>query len=276
MSDPALATALDRAAARIAEADALLVTAGAGMGVDSGLPDFRGDEGFWTAYPALGRRGTSFTGIANPAAFAGDPRLAWGFYGHRLQLYRDTRPHEGFRLLRELGAAMPHGSFVLTSNVDGQFQKAGFPAGRIAEIHGSIHHLQCLEPCREYIWDADRFLPDVDLAECRLLSDLPRCPHCGALARPNILMFDDWHWIADRSERQQSALAEWLEGAGRLVIVEIGAGEGIPTIRRFGERAPGTLVRINPRSAEIPGGRGVSVPSGGLSAIREIHARLHS
>ena len=60
----------------------LLFTAGAGMGVDSGLPDFRGDKGFWKAYPAL--FGHSFSDMANPSWFDSDPRLAWGFYGHRL------------------------------------------------------------------------------------------------------------------------------------------------------------------------------------------------
>src|SRR4051794_18199581 len=47
--------ALDRAAQAIAAADALLIGAGAGMGVDSGLPDFRGNQGFWKAYPAYAR-----------------------------------------------------------------------------------------------------------------------------------------------------------------------------------------------------------------------------
>ena len=46
---------LDRAAEAVASADTLLIGAGAGMGVDSGLPDFRGDKGFWRAYPALRR-----------------------------------------------------------------------------------------------------------------------------------------------------------------------------------------------------------------------------
>ncbi|MDR7336113.1 NAD-dependent SIR2 family protein deacetylase [Roseateles asaccharophilus] len=94
------AAALDEAAALIAQADALVVTAGAGMGVDSGLPDFRGRDGFWRAYPALGRAGLQFTEVASPDTFERDPRLAWGFYGHRLGLYRRTVPHAGFALLR--------------------------------------------------------------------------------------------------------------------------------------------------------------------------------
>ncbi|MCP6390612.1 hypothetical protein NL487_27205, partial [Klebsiella pneumoniae] len=79
---------LDAAAELIAQADALVIAAGAGLGVDSGLPDFRGREGFWRAYPALGRAGLDFTTVASPLTFERDPELAWGFYGHRLALYR--------------------------------------------------------------------------------------------------------------------------------------------------------------------------------------------
>src|SRR3989338_2408963 len=122
-----------RCARLISSATGLLVTAGAGMGVDSGLPDFRGSAGFWNHYPALGRQGIGFTDIANPAAFRASPELAWGFYGHRLNLYRETIPHQGFAILREIGGNMPDGLFVFTSNVDGQFQKAGFDHGHICE-----------------------------------------------------------------------------------------------------------------------------------------------
>ena len=72
-----------RCAEAVHQADGLLVAAGAGMGVDSGLPDFRGTQGFWRAYPALGRARIAFESIAGPAAFDADPLLAWGFYGHR-------------------------------------------------------------------------------------------------------------------------------------------------------------------------------------------------
>src|SRR3990172_9844929 len=90
------AALLSRCADAVREADGLLVTAGAGMGVDSGLPDFRGTQGFWRAYPALGRARVAFESIASPAAFEADSRLAWGFYGHRLALYPRPQPHQGF------------------------------------------------------------------------------------------------------------------------------------------------------------------------------------
>ena len=64
---------LKAAAQPLKKADALLVTAGAGMGVDSGLPDFRGNEGFWKAYPPMARLGVSFVEMANPSWFERDP-----------------------------------------------------------------------------------------------------------------------------------------------------------------------------------------------------------
>ncbi|WP_367889727.1 hypothetical protein [Burkholderia sp. S171] len=92
------------------EADGLLITAGAGMGVDSGLPDFLGPEGFWRAYPALRAHGMCFHDIASPAALKKSPTLGWSFYGHRLALYRATEPHEGFRILASWAARMTQGA----------------------------------------------------------------------------------------------------------------------------------------------------------------------
>src|SRR5258706_6437742 len=128
-----LAETIRQAALSVQNADALLITAGAGMGVDSGLPDFRGREGFWKAYPPLAKAGLSFQEVANPIWFAQDPELAWGFYGHRLHLYRETTPHIGFEILRRWAENLSGGAFIFTSNVDGQFQKAGFQDELVAE-----------------------------------------------------------------------------------------------------------------------------------------------
>src|SRR5580658_9779097 len=195
----------------IKAADALLVTAGAGMGVDSGLPDFRGAQGFWRAYPAIAKLGLSFEEMANPWWFKKDPHLAWAFYGHRLNLYRKTTPHQGFKKLLEIGAAKPGGYFVFTSNVDGHFQKAGFAPERIVECHGSIHHFQCAAPCTNEIWEADSENGKIEESTFRALAPLPRCRNCPALARPNILMFGDGSWLRHRTEAQHKRLAGWLD-----------------------------------------------------------------
>src|SRR5450830_299401 len=272
--DPAL---LEQAADLIRQADGLVVAAGAGMGVDSGLPDFRGDAGFWRAYPALGRARLAFTEVASPATFRTDPALAWGFYGHRLALYRETVPHPGFALLRGWGDAMPHGCHVFTSNVDGQFQRAGFDPERVYECHGSIHHLQCLAPCCEEVWAADGFDPDVDAAACRLRGAAPACPRCGGLARPNILMFGDWDWIEGRSALQAARLEDWLRKVRRPVVIELGAGTAVPSVRHFSQQVVqggGRLVRINPREWQVAGARDVGLAAGALAGLQAIAARL--
>src|ERR1043165_8201794 len=147
MSDDLLAAQHHRAAAAITAADALLVTAGAGMGVDSGMPDFRGPEGFWRAYPAYRALGLRFEQMANPQWFTKDPALAWGFYGHRMILYRRTQPLAGFAILRRWSERMKHGAFVFTSNVDCHFQRSGFDRDRLVECHGTLERFQCTTHC---------------------------------------------------------------------------------------------------------------------------------
>ena len=175
------------AADAIRSADALLIGAGAGMGVDSGLPDFRGPEGFWKAYPPF--RGRAFAEMSTPRWFRDDPQLAGGFFGHRLHLYRDATPHPGFDILRRWGERMPMGYFVFTSNVDGQFQKAGVPDELIEEHHGSIHFLQCVIQCGPHIWPADAERVEVDEATFRAASrtaDLPRMRRAGPAQYPDV------------------------------------------------------------------------------------------
>src|SRR3954467_7556885 len=106
---------IDLARQALSECDALLITAGAGMGVDSGLPDFRGTQGFWRAYPTFEKLGLQFEEIANPRWFRSDPHLAWGFYGHRRNLYQRAIPHPGFAHLLDW-ATHKGGFFVFTSN----------------------------------------------------------------------------------------------------------------------------------------------------------------
>jgi NAD-dependent SIR2 family protein deacetylase len=265
------------AARAIRGARGLLITAGAGMGVDSGLPDFRGDTGFWKAYPLYARLGLSFVDAANPAHFRRDPAFGWGFYGHRCNLYRQTVPHEGFRILRRWVEECGLNPFVVTSNVDGQFQRAGFDEGAILEVHGSIHHLQCLEPCGPAIWPNETEIV-VDNATMRARS-WPQCPACGGVARPNILMFGDFSWLGERTEGQHDRFRQYLTemGGEPLVVVEMGAGTAIPTIRHLSEQVGGsrhgTLIRINPREAQGPGGT-ISLAVGALAGLAAIDKHL--
>ncbi len=267
---------LDGAAELLTQADALVIVAGAGMGVDSGLPDFRGNEGFWKAYPALGQAGIRFAEVASPGTFRADPELAWGFYGHRLALYRSTVPHPGFQILRGWADRMLHGAFVFTSNVDGHFQRAGFAEDAVHECHGSIHWLQCLRPCCADVWSANDWQPVVDVDRCQCVGDLPACPSCGSTLRPNILMFNDFEWLSRRYD--SGSLDAWLDKVERPVVVEIGAGSVIPSARNFSHSVVrdrgGRMIRINPREARVPTRRDVGLSLGALAGLTAIERVL--
>ena len=271
MSDTSL---FIRCAELITRSSGLLIAAGAGMGVDSGLADFRGSEGFWRAYPPLRQAGLRFEEVANPRVFARDPGLAWGFYGHRLQRYREVNPHRGFTILREIASRLPEGAFVFTSNVDGHFQKSGFIDDSICEVHGSIHYMQCTAPCSNRIWPADGFAPVVDSSTCRLAPPWPHCPDCGELARPNILMFGDWSWLEWRTGQQETRFTAWRETISNPVVIELGAGKSVATVRMMSERSGFPIIRINLRDPEVPASNHIGVPMGALAALEGISAAL--
>lgn len=273
MSDYAYA----QAAEAVSNATAMVITAGAGMGVDSGLPDFRGDQGFWNAYPMYERLGLSFVQAANPEHFERDPLFGWGFYGHRTNLYRSTVPHRGFTILQSWCDRFNLDHFVVTSNVDGQFQKAGFGEGRLLEVHGSIHHLQCTVPCNRNIWPNQE---EIDIDEATMRAEIaPECPSCKRVARPNILMFGDYSWLHQRTSDQEDNFDSFLQQNqnGKLVVVEMGAGSAIPTIRnlseRLGRRQQTNVLRINPREPQI-GAPHLSLSCGAVTALEKIEKLL--
>ena len=257
-----------------------MITAGAGMGVDSGLPDFRGNEGFWQAYPPYRHLGLDFPALADPRWFTDDPSFAWGFYGHRQNLYRATPPHAGFEVLRRWSQRIP--TFVYTSNVDGAFQKAGFSETQVMECHGSIHWLQSLDGSGP-LHDASGWTVNVDPTTFRAKGKLPRDPKSRELLRPNILMFGDGGWSDRRTHAQKRKFTEFLRAAdcSRLVVVECGAGQVIPTVRRTGEALVGdagdeaVLIRINKQAddARVDLDYGISLTLGAKAALEGIESR---
>lgn len=276
---------LHRAAKAIQNARAVVVTTGAGMGVDSGLPDFRGPTGFWKAYPSLKEKGLKLASTSNPQWFHNDPEFAWGFFGHRFNLYKKKDPHEGFQIILDWAKSKDYSYFVYTSNVDGHFQRAGFEVDRIVECHGTIHYMQCVDT-RVYnqIWPTPpESVFDVDESTLRLRGSLPQGPpglDC-TLARPNILMFGDWDWISNRTDEQEQRFFHFQmtlqkEGGIPFVVLEIGAGLAVATVRHTSESLigpgnKGTLIRINPMDPQVPNPeRNISIQMNGLEALRAI------
>jgi NAD-dependent SIR2 family protein deacetylase len=266
---------LARAARAVAVAEAVVVGAGAGMGVDSGMPDFRSQNGFWGNYPLLNGQRIDVLSMCNPDWFRNDPEFAWGFYGHRLNLYRTTAPHGGFAILKKWSDRAARGSFVYTSNIDAHFQVSGFAPHRIYEVHGSLRWMQCMAECGIGLFSSDQTTIEVDESNLHARRPLPTCRACGALARPNIVLYGDDGFDSTRADDQFFHLKRWVNTLKdrRVVVIECGAGMTIPTVRDFCEDTArnlgATLVRINTSEPWAPDGA-ISLAMGAREALERI------
>lgn len=266
---------LNAAKSAIEAADAMVILAGAGMGVDSGIPDFRGKSGVWTTYPFFKQENMSVYDIFVPKMFVEHPEAAWGLCGMGLKMFRETEPHALFPYLKEIAERMKNGYFVFTSNVDGQFQKAGFDSDSVFECHGSMHYVQTLSG--DKLISADTINVEVD-EQTLMAKTLPRNSD-GELLRPNVMLFDDHAWNMTRAEEQQNRYETWLEGLPRdakLVIIEVGAGATIPTVRlqswdlKFRKNA--FFIQVNPDLNESEGsGADLSFNVGALELYKLWH-----
>ena len=224
--------------------------------------------------------GLSFVDLADPRWFAENPAQAWGFYGHRLELYRRTDPHAGYQLLKQWAESKAHGGFSFTSNVDCHFQSAGFDTDRIVECHGSFSQLQCREPCTQALWssaDTKRLDRRVNNVSNRAIADVPSMR--GYFETEYLDVWATPTGSGDRTHDQNDRLNSWLSGIPKsaIAIIEIGAGTAVPSVRRFSERLveqkQATLIRINPRESLGPAGT-ISIAAAGLETLKQIDELL--
>jgi len=146
------------------------VLTGAGISAESGVPTFRGEDGLWRNYRA--------EDLATPDAYRRDPRLVWEWYDWRRGLIGGCKPNAAHHTLVEMASCFEQFTLI-TQNVDGLHDLAG--SRGVLELHGNIWELRCTAGCRP-IWE-DRTVP--------LATIPPRCPSCGALARPDVVWFGE-------------------------------------------------------------------------------------
>lgn len=269
------------AARWIHESEAILIAAGAGMSVDSGLPDFRGEKGLYNPdYKPFSKLPIPIMEAIKPSKFRTDPHLAWGGWGHRLNIYRNAVPHQGYKDLLEI--TKNKARYVQTSNIDGQFQKAGFRQEEIHEFHGSLHRLQCIHPCSDDVWSSEAVNLVVDPDTMLTNSPLPTCNRCGAVARPHVFMFGDTNYLWNSPKGHSENYREWLKEnrEKKLVVIECGAGVTVPSLRRHCEEITNNtphakMVRINLKDSDIPNQEDyVSIQESALSGLGKIMATM--
>ncbi len=250
---------------------AIVITTGAGMGVDSGLADYRGNSGQWGKVE--NDTNLNAVEVANPKYFSENTKYVWKMFAQRMIEYQKTIPHKGFDILLKWIKAFNLDYFVLTSNVDEQFIKAGFDNQKYRELHGSIFYLQCNKPCNDKVWrydfDLDEFTTEINK------NKFPVCPDCGELVRPNVYMFRDYSYIPKRTNEQKERFQDFLNKNkdNELIVFEIGSGPHVQSIRKktrmLGINFNAHIVRINPKDSKIKAPH-IGLAKGALEALTEI------
>lgn len=253
------------------ESQAMIILTGAGMGVDSGMVDFRSAGGRWGQV----EKDTNLTAleVSNPKYLEENPKYVWRMLATRMQEYKNTTPHLGFQILKKWINDFDLDYFTITSNVDEHFQIAGFDDQKHRELHGNMFYMQCNKPCSKKIWrynfEIEQVLKEVENEK------YPRCPDCGNLIRPNVYMFRDYAYISTRDDEQKSRFLKFLakNKENKIIVFEIGSGPHVQSIRKntrmLIREYNAKVVRINPNDFKIKEPH-IGIAKGALEALMEI------
>ena len=193
----------------------LIVLTGAGISAESGIPTFRGEEGYWT----VGSQVYHPQQMATWAAFQRMPIDVWQWYLYRRTICRRALPNPAHRALARLERALGDRFRLVTQNVDGLHLRAGNSLERTYQIHGNIDFMRCAQECTIACYPLPESLGEVDCEHKQALSDAQVqalcCPACGGLARPHVLWFDEVY------DEPHYRLDSSLGAAGRAALVLI-------------------------------------------------------
>jgi NAD-dependent deacetylase len=258
-----------RCAAALAADGPIVWLTGAGVSAESGVPTFRGPEGYWR----VGSRNYHPQELATHAAFAEMPDEVWSWYLYRRSVCRAASPNGAHRALAALEEALADRFLLLTQNVDGLHLRAGNTPARTYQIHGNIDFMRFDHgdraprpiPCAiDLQWPKERRLT---VRERDALSDAG-----GRLARPHVLWFDE-HYDEELFRWDSSIVA--AERASMLVVVgttgstnlplrvgAIAARRGVPLLVINPEPSPFTdLAAATPGGFVLEGSAGAFVPA---------------
>jgi NAD-dependent protein deacetylase/lipoamidase len=196
----------------------VLVITGAGISAESGIPTFRGKDGYW--------RNLDPTKLATPEAFDRDPKLVWEWYRERRQRIRGAQPNAAHRAIVDL-AKSARDFLLVTQNVDDLHARAGLPAEKMVQIHGDIFVTRCSR-CEFFKHDHEH-------------EKIPKCPQCQALMRPGVV------WFGEQLDGRKIDIVEkFLAREDVDLTMVIGTTALFGYIADWATRAGGKLIEINP------------------------------
>ncbi len=214
---------------------------GAGISAESGIPTFRGKEGFWV----VGSRNYMPQEMATLSMFQRTPEEVWRWYLYRFGVCRHAEPNAGHRALVDLERALGDRFTLVTQNIDGLHRRAGSSIERTYCIHGDAAYVRCAEECGVGIQQLPDF-PERGKDDPFTAEDRRKltCPRCKGWLRPHVLWFDECY--DEENYRMQSALRAAGEAQLLLVIGTSGATNLPMQIGQTAYRRRIALVDVNP------------------------------
>jgi NAD-dependent deacetylase len=220
----------------------VVVLTGAGISAESGIPTFRGREGYWV----VGSRNYVPTQMATHEMFESSPEEVWRWYLYRFGACRLAEPNAGHRAIAELERALGGRFTLVTQNIDGLHRRAGSSPERTYCIHGDAAWVRCAREC-----GAGKLpLPDFPAVRSK---DVPfsheerqklTCPRCQGWLRPHVLWFDEYY--DEENYRMDSALRAASQASLLLVVGTSGATNLPMQIGQIARRRDIAMVDVNP------------------------------
>lgn len=236
-------------------ARSVLVITGAGVSADSGVPTYRGVGGLYD--DAETEDGMPIEEALSGAMFRRDPALCWKYIARIEAACRGVRPNRAHEVIAELEDRLDR-VCVLTQNVDGLHVTAG--SRNVLEIHGTVHRIHC-PGC-----GAGRSVRDYSGLELP-----PRCAGCGAVERPDVVLFGEMLPV-DVLRELDGELAQGFD-----VVMSVGTTAVFPYIASpiHAARALGTpAIEINPGRSEVSALCSHRLVMGAAAAFDELSRRL--
>lgn len=172
-------TGEQRAIELLQGSDRVLVFTGAGISTESGIPDFRGPDGLWNRVDPADFTIGRYMSDGELRARGWRMHLDGALWGHRSEV-RPNAAHEAIWNLWRGGRL----TGVVTQNIDGLHQVSGIPSDHVAELHGNIRSVHCLD-CGE-VWETEEILARVESGD-----EDPACLHCGGIIKTTTVMFGE-------------------------------------------------------------------------------------
>jgi len=231
----------------------VLVITGAGVSAESGIPTFRGKDGYW--------RNLDPIKLATPEAFARDPELVWQWYRERRQRIRDAQPNAAHEAIARLAQCADE-FLLVTQNVDDLHERAGLAKAEMVQIHGDIFVTKCSRcdfvdtgkgggppepPASSAVYPHSERLESIVPTPERD-GDLPWCPKCDTLMRPGVIWFGE-SLPAPETERVKNYLQR--DSCGVVIVAGTTATFGYIIDWALRASHHGELIEVNPEGTPL-------------------------